>query len=209
MNAGEREELARLLPPVDHDLPEGRHRLLKEFVMTEVQKADRPRRLFRPAVFVPVLAAAAALAVAVPAFLGGGRPAYAIADNPDGTISITINEMKNPEALEDDLKDRGHDIEVDYVPQGKQCSPKERSQSWASQAEQDKFSPWPPQDSDEPKIVIDPSVLKEGQTGVMMFSVSEPSTGGMIAGTYIRVSNGPVAECVLVDSDGAPLDAGS
>lgn len=208
MNAGEREELARLLPPVEHDLPEGRHRLLKEFVMTETQAAARPRRLTRPAVLVPVLAAAAALAVAVPTFLGSGDPAYAIADNPDGTVSITVNEMRDPEALEADLKGRGYNIEVDYVPVGKQCSPRERSQSWAE--EEDAFSPWPPPSpSKEPRIVIDPSALKAGQTGVLMFGIIEPPTGGMVIGANIRVSNGPVAECVLVDSDGAPLGGGS
>ncbi|MER5624710.1 hypothetical protein ABT061_27125 [Streptosporangium sp. NPDC002544] len=207
---GQIEELARLLPvPVERDLPAGRRRLLKEFVMQEIQQDTRPRErvgrrlLRRPAFLVPALAAAAALAVAVPVFVSGGSPAYAVARNPDGTIHITINEAKNPEGLQASLRGMGLNAVVDYIPTGKKCSPQPRSQSFLSNQEAP-LSVWPAPEGQEVGFTIDPRVVKDGQTAVLEFSVSE-SSAGMIAGIWARVSDGPVADCELVDSTEAPL----
>lgn len=170
--------------------------------MTEIHN-DTPRRsLLRPAILGPALGLAAAAAVAIPLFLGGGTPAYAIAKNPDGTLSITFHDAKNAKGLESDLRAMGYNVKVDYVPDGKQCSPKPRSQGWVPMDEQ-KLGVFPSTvELEEPSFQIDPRVLKEGQTGVLMFSLSEDER---IAGIMARVSNGPVADCTLVDSDDAPL----
>ncbi|MFI6325671.1 hypothetical protein ACIBG8_49720 [Nonomuraea sp. NPDC050556] len=170
--------------------------------MTEIQNTAPRRSLFRPAVLAPVLGLAAAAAVAIPLLIGGGAPAYAIAKNPDGTLSITFNDVKNAKGLESDLRAMGYDIKVDYVPDGKQCSPKPRSQSWVPKDEQ-ALIPFPPTfDPGEPAFPLDPRVIKEGQVGVLMLSLSDDDR---LLGTWARVSNGPVADCTLVDSDGAPL----
>ncbi|MGW0593576.1 hypothetical protein [Streptosporangium sp. NPDC002607] len=203
---GQIEELARLLPvPVERDLPAGRRRLLKEFVMQEIDQEVRPRKrvLRRPAFLVPALAAAAALAVAVPVFVSGGSPAYAVAQNPDGTIHITINEAKNPEDLQAILRGMGLNAVVDYIPAGKKCSPQPRSQSFLSDQEAP-LSVWPAPEGQEVGFTIDPRVVKDGQTAVLEFSVGE-SSAGVIAGIWARVSDGPVADCELVDSTEAPL----
>ncbi|MEV7967387.1 hypothetical protein AB0O34_15590 [Sphaerisporangium sp. NPDC088356] len=204
--------------PEERDLPVGRHQQLKEFVMTEIQSTPQ-RSLFRPAILAPALGLAAAAAVAVPLFLGGGTPAYAVARNPDGTVNITFHDAKNAKGLEQDLRDMGYNIKVDYVPDGKQCSPKPRSQSWVSK-ESAPLSVFPGQaETNEPSFTIDPSVIKEGQTGVLMFSIGtykgDPIEGNavvddttqktIIGGIWARVSNGPVADCTLVDSDETPL----
>ncbi|WP_406311891.1 hypothetical protein OHA77_24750 [Streptosporangium sp. NBC_01639] len=207
MNASEREELARLLPfQVEPELPRDRHRHLKEFVMTEIHQDAQPakpkRRLLRPAVLAPVLAAAAAVAIAAPLALGGGA-AYAVSQNDDGTILITINEAKNPKSLQADLKGMGLNAIVDYVPMGKQCSPQPRSQNFLSKEEASLSVSSPPENWGR-GFTIDPKVVKDDQVAVLEFSVSEHQ-GGVVAAIRARVSTGPVADCELVDGPGAPL----
>src|SRR3954447_19347710 len=101
MNAEEREELARLLPPQrEPELPPDRHRQLREFVMTQIHQDAKPRRrLLRPAVLAPAVAAAVAAAITAPLAFGGGA-AYAISRRPDGTIDITIKQAKDPKKLQ-------------------------------------------------------------------------------------------------------------
>lgn len=203
MNAEERAELARLLPPpVAAELPADRHRQVKEFVMTQIQQEIRPRRrLLRPAIVAPALAAAAAVAVAAPLALGGGT-AYAIAKRPDGTIQITIKQAKDPKKLQADLRRMGLNAIVDYIPYGKKCSPQPRSRGFLS-AEKAPLVVWPPTNPD-PGFTIDPRVVRPGQTAVLEFSVSSrPHL--QVAGIWARVSTGPVAPCTLVDSTEAPL----
>ncbi|MER6946653.1 hypothetical protein ABT294_21735 [Nonomuraea sp. NPDC000554] len=208
--------------PVERDLPEGRHQLLKEFVMTEIEKQKKPKRgLLRPLVLAPVLAGAAALAIAVPTLLGGGEPAYAVTDNPDGTVLIEINELRDPDGLQAALRRRGYNVVVNYIPDGKKCSPQPRSTNWVPDS---KTIRMPTGDFSTPTFLFDPSVIKAGQTAVLEFSISEPlppevsikpgqenvvdlesQAGGMLIGVWDRVSKGPVADCKLVDTTEAPL----
>ncbi|MEU8250761.1 hypothetical protein [Nonomuraea sp. NPDC048916] len=189
--------------PAERDLPEGRHRLLKEFVMTEIDKKQPKRGWLRPLVLAPALVGAAAVAVAVP-LLFGGAPAYAVTDNPDGTIQVQINEVRNPEALEVTLREHGANVVVDYVPQGKKCGPEPRSERFLSK-EEAPLTVFPPPEPGEPGFTIDPSVIKEGQTGVLEFTVIEVEGAGTVAGVWARVADGPVADCELFDTTDAPL----
>src|SRR5690606_14346685 len=173
--------------PEERDLPEGRHRQLKEFVMTSLD--DKPRSRPRLRVLAPALGLAAAAAVAFPLVLGG-TPAHAVAENPDGTVSITINEAKDPKALEAELRGMGHDIVVDYLPEGKTCATRPRSQNWVPE-EQARLAVSPPT-SDAGDFQIDLRQIKEGQTGVLEFAVREPQDGSVVAGIWARVSDGPV-----------------
>ncbi|WP_424533078.1 hypothetical protein ACOZ38_22020 [Sphaerisporangium viridialbum] len=209
MNAGERDELARLLPfQVEPELPQGRHRQLKEFVMTEIHQHDRPAkpkwRLSRPAVLVPVLATATIMAIAVPLAFGGGAQAYAISRTDDGLINIMINEAKKPKDLQADLRAMGLNAVVDYIPTGKECSPQPRSQDFVSDQEAP-LAVLPPQKGQD--FTINPKVVKHGQTAVLEFSVYEGPDMTIAQGSA-RVSNGPVADCVLVDSTEAPPQNG-
>ncbi|GAA4511360.1 MULTISPECIES: hypothetical protein [Nonomuraea] len=210
MNKAERESLAGLLPfEAEPQLPNGRQRLLKEFVMVEIRRsAERPRRrLVRPALLAPALALGVAVAVGVPTLLGGGTPAYAVSKNADGTLTITINQAKDPKPLEATLRGMGVNAVVDYIPGGKRCSPQPRSTSFLSRQEAQNpadgrpFHIWPP-NTDEPGFRIDPAAIKPGQTAVLEFSVSADDK---TAGIWANISNGPVAACTLVDSDEAPL----
>ncbi|MEV0198407.1 hypothetical protein [Nonomuraea sp. NPDC050691] len=194
----------------ERDLPEGRHRLLKEFVMTEIehkaQKARAPRRrLLRPAVLAPVLGLAAAAAVALPLLVGGGDPAYAVTDNPDGTVRIQINEVRDADKLEADLRAKGMSVVVDYVPKGKKCSPQPRAARFLPEEEAPLYVV-PDGKDDGPGFVIDPRVIKDGQTGVLEFSVfDDPDDPVRVAAIWARVAEGAVADCTLVDTTEPPL----
>ncbi|MGN9843529.1 hypothetical protein ACTMTI_35935 [Nonomuraea sp. H19] len=211
--------------PTERDLPEGRHRLLKEFVMTEIDNKPPRKRLPRLAILAPVLGLAVAVAVAVP--LVGGTPAYALNKTPDGLINITINEVKDPKKLQEDLRAMGANVVVDYIPRGKKCSPQPRSSHFLSR-EEAPLSVFPrPADVTEPGFVIDPKVIGPGQTGVLEFSISKVgdetegtdygTTGAdgslivrdekeiIVVGNWFRVGEDPIADCTLVDTTDAPL----
>ncbi|GAA3151788.1 hypothetical protein [Nonomuraea roseoviolacea] len=193
----------------ERDLPEGRHRLLKEFVMTEIDRAaeqSRPRRrLLRPAVLAPVLGLAAAAALALPLFVGGGSPAYALTDNPDGTVRVQINELRDADKLEADLRAKGINMVVDYIPQGKKCSPQPRAARFLPD-EQAPLIAMLTHDDGEATFVIDPRVIKDGQTGVLEFTVFKAPDGpAAVTPVWARVAEGTVADCTLVDTTEPPL----
>jgi hypothetical protein len=188
--------------PAERDLPEGRHRLLKEFVMSEIDRAPAKRRLPRHTVLAPALGAVAAAAVALPLLFGGG-PAYAVTKGADGLVHITINEAKDPESLEADLRAMGANVKVDYIPMGKKCSPQPRSSRFLGTKEAP-LVVFPPPEGSESGFTIDPKVIGPGQTGVLEFSVGEVG-GSVVAGIWARVGESPIAACELVDTAEAPL----
>ncbi|WP_433465395.1 hypothetical protein [Spirillospora sp. CA-128828] len=203
MNDGEREELARLLPPRDEPrLPPDRQRHLKEFVMTEIRQEVKPKRrllLLRPAVLVPVLAAAAAVAIGAPRVLGGNEAAYAVSKQKDGTILITLGDMKNPKRLQGDLREMGLNAVVDFLPDGKQCAePRVQNRLPTSS----KLSVRPKVDRDRGVFAIDPRVVKSGQTVVLEFALGGFGSGGT-AGMSSVITDGPVKACKLVDGPGS------
>src|SRR5215207_3323751 len=153
------------------------------------------------------LAGAVVLAIGVSAVLGGGAPAYAayaVTDNPDGTITIKIYEAKDAKGLQATLRSRGFNVIVDYVPADKTCAPQPRSTTWVPGVRLAR-----PQtvteEGEGAGFRIDPSVVKPGQTVVLEFLVKE-GDGGIQAGISDRVSAGPVADCVLVDRPEGPRD---
>ncbi|GIH80772.1 hypothetical protein [Planobispora longispora] len=189
----DRDELAGLLSPAPRPhLSPGRFLLLKERVMSDITTTPRRPRL----VPVAVAAVAAAAATAAAVFLGTG-PAYAVTDNPDGTITVKIYQAEDPEGLQAELRARGFNAIVDYVPEGKKCSPQPRSTTWVegvrlagpqSEAEEDGGA----------GFRLDPSKVGPGQVAVLEFMV-KGSGLTLQAGISDRVSAGPVAECTLVD----------
>jgi len=81
-----------------------------------------PHRLRRWALPVGVAAAgAAALAIAQP--FGGATPAFAVEQGSDGTVTVEINRLDGPEALEAALAEHGITAAVDYPEEGTMCSP--------------------------------------------------------------------------------------
>ncbi|WP_433245753.1 hypothetical protein ACQPYK_44000 [Streptosporangium sp. CA-135522] len=72
---------------------------------------------------VAVAGIAAAAVVAVPLITGSESPAYALTRNGDGSITLKINEFRDPDQVEKDLADLGVKADVSYVEPGKRCAP--------------------------------------------------------------------------------------
>jgi hypothetical protein len=194
--------------PEERGLPEGRHHQLKEFVMTEIKTAPKPRRRFLRPMFLAPAAGIAAAAVVAPLLWGGGQAAFAVTRTDDGLVGITFKEAHDPEPLEEKLRSMGINVVVDYIPAGKNCEERPRSTNWVPKEEAplSHLSPEKTEAAKEPTFFIDPSAIKEGQTGVLAFSVDYKHPAGVVGGIWARVSAGPVKPCTLVDSDRAPLD---
>lgn len=104
----EREEMARLLSvPAERDLPGGRHHLLKDYVMREIQQnaesaeAKKPttwlsysrrsgRQRFGLRLALPAGLAAAVAGIALTALPAQTAAAYTLQDTSDGTVKLTI-----------------------------------------------------------------------------------------------------------------------
>ncbi|MFB9675730.1 hypothetical protein [Streptosporangium vulgare] len=69
-----------------------------------------------------VAASAAATAVAAALAIGSGAPAYAVAESPDGTLTVTVNELHDPEGLEAKLGAAGVKADVTFLAPGTRCA---------------------------------------------------------------------------------------
>lgn len=85
------------------------------------QAAGRPRRAARRRLTGAAVAAAALAAVVVPTAVGSRAPAYAVTRNTDGSITVTIKELRDAGRLERELADRGARTDITYLPQHKRC----------------------------------------------------------------------------------------
>ncbi|MER6946359.1 hypothetical protein ABT294_20225 [Nonomuraea sp. NPDC000554] len=171
------------------------------------------RRLFAGAA---VAGLAAAAAIAVPLLTGSETPAYAVTKNGDGTIQVRINEFRDADKLEQDLKQMGVTADVSYIKPGKRCEPprgkvigEAQPDANASQEERLKtlrnslsYKAAHPGDK---AFEIDPSYVKEGQTLVLEFTENDDQTSGPEKprvlwefGGYLV--QGPVKPCKIIDN---------
>ena len=102
----------------------------KEHVLMELKAEivarNKARRLLvrrRLLTGAAVAGIAAAAAVAVPFLNGSVTPAYAVTKNTDGTITLKINEFRDPAQVEKDLAALGLTADVSYVKPGTRCAP--------------------------------------------------------------------------------------
>jgi hypothetical protein len=77
------------------------------------------QRVLRPA--LALAAAAAAVVAGLTATSGGGTPAFAVTESPDGTVTITITDYRDTAQLTGELKHLSLPAAVVYVPDGKYC----------------------------------------------------------------------------------------
>lgn len=66
---------------------------------------------------------AAAAMVAVPLVTGSESSAYALTRNPDGSLTLKINEFRDSDQVERDLAELGVKADVSYVKPGTWCAP--------------------------------------------------------------------------------------
>ncbi|MEU0569643.1 hypothetical protein ABZ297_30290 [Nonomuraea sp. NPDC005983] len=192
-------------------------RLLME-LKTEIASRQAKRRRFtgrRLFAGAAVAGLAAAAAIAVPLLTGSETPAYAVTKNGDGTIRVQINEFRDADQLETDLKKLGVTADVTYIKPGKRCEPS-RGQVIGEKTS-DKNAPREEvlkamRESTSYKAVhmrdggadIDPSYVKPGQTLVMEFTENEDQTSGPEKPRVLwqfggYVVQGPVKPCKIID----------
>ncbi|WP_345572670.1 hypothetical protein [Nonomuraea rosea] len=103
---------ASIPPATPEDLSGARRRLLDGM---------HPRRRV---VTVPRLAIAAGVAAGVAAtalVAGTGTSAYAVSKSPDGTLTVTLSELRDPEGLEAELGKAGINADVTFLAPGTHC----------------------------------------------------------------------------------------
>ena len=137
---------------------------------------------------------AAGLVVGIPAVTGDHTPAaHAVTDNPDGTVTITVNRLEDPEGLERELAARGITADVSFAPAGKMCrSIPERFQR-VDDAPHEVFIGV--DRGNEPLRVWPDDV--EGKTLVLEGRAESHDPDLFLLTQY--VVSGPVDPCVLVD----------
>ncbi|MGR6914649.1 hypothetical protein ACU635_10400 [[Actinomadura] parvosata] len=201
----------------------------KEHVLMElraeiVARNEARRRRVRRRLFTGVAVAglAAAAAVAAPLLTGSETPAYAVTKNTDGTITLKINEFRDPAQVEQDLGKLGVTADVSYVKPGTRCAPdRGESDSGPSFTKEELRSKDPAvrkrindaiANSPNAKALkigrgevrIDPHHIKPGQTAVMEFTENADQTSGpekpralwQFSGYLVT---GPVAPCRIID----------
>ncbi|NJP89830.1 hypothetical protein HCN51_10290 [Nonomuraea sp. FMUSA5-5] len=185
----------------------------------EARRRRVRRRLFTGAALAGLAAVAA---VAAPLLTGSETPAYAVTKNTDGTITLKINEFRDPAQVEQDLKDLGVTADVSYVKPGTRCAPgRGESDSGPSFTKEELQSKDPAvrkrikdaiDNSPNAKALkigrgevrIDPHHIKRGQTAVMEFTENADQTSGpekpralwQFSGYLVT---GPVAPCRIID----------
>ncbi|MFI6478657.1 hypothetical protein ACIBH1_12030 [Nonomuraea sp. NPDC050663] len=107
--------------------------------VVEARAADappvHPRRRRRQAIRIGAIAAVAAGVITVPTLLSGGTaPAYAVAENADGSLTITVNEIKDPATLEAKLRSHGVRSKVTI---GQRCGTPDTAAHFRTEPHQD------------------------------------------------------------------------
>ncbi|WP_043636510.1 hypothetical protein [Nonomuraea candida] len=176
---------------------------LKAEITTRAERRRTVRRLFTGAAIAGLAAAAA---IAVPLLTGTEQPAYAVAENADGTINVQLNEFRDADKLEQDLKEMKVTADITYLKPGKSCradrgkiigggSPEE----WEGSAS-DRAVRLLPQGG----ITIDPRHVGDGRTLVMAFTekrgqaprTEKPEVKWQFSAYVVE---GQVKPCVVVD----------
>lgn len=126
---------------------------------------------------------------------------------PDGSILISINEGKDPEALERRLVDLGVPAVVDFLDSGFGCDPA-RSTGWVPDPPGEELFGWDPASPDlASRFVLHPDQLGPGETAVFEFQIDEHG-GQVAANVTLRLSTSEVGPCEpvpnasIVDAEG-------
>ncbi len=159
-------------------------------------EARRPVRRRRRLVLATAGAGlfAAAIVFGVPAVNGDRAPAaHAVTSNDDGTVTITVNRLEDPDGLERELA--AHDItaDVSFTPPGKSCG---IIPDRVLGAEDRPHQVDVRIDRGDDSLTLRPADLA-GRT-LVIEGRADPSMPDIFAFDYY-VASGPVAPCELVD----------
>ncbi|MEU8195789.1 hypothetical protein AB0C10_18585 [Microbispora amethystogenes] len=179
----------------------GARRRLMDGMHTRRRVVTAPRLL--------VAAGVAAAAVAAPLIAGGGTPAYAVTENPDGTITVALNEMRDPEGLRADLLAAGVTADVSFLAPRTRCADPRFEGTDPSYG-----SPGPTgalrtgverwrsfqatQVVDVHKIRIRPEFIRPGETLVLEFRDNRNAQRPWTLGAWLARAGSPVKPCTPV-----------
>lgn len=201
----------------------------KEHVLMELKDEivarnnDRRRRGRRRLLTGAAAAGLAALAAVTVPFLNGSEaPAYAVTKNTDGTITLKINEFRDPAKVEKDLAALGLTADVSYTKPGTRCAEGRGQTDVGPTFSKEELKSKDPEvqkkireaieNSPNSKafklgngeVRINPRLIKAGQTAVMEFTENEDQTSGPekprpLWGFGGYIVTGPVKPCEVVD----------
>ncbi|MEV0613682.1 hypothetical protein AB0I81_10205 [Nonomuraea sp. NPDC050404] len=112
---------AAIPPAGPEELAGARRRLLDGMHHGQQPVLAAPRRVLT-APRLLVAAGVAAAVVLAPLFVGTDTTAYAVAKSPDGTVTVTVNELRDPAGLQDRLAAAGVKADVTFLEEGKWCA---------------------------------------------------------------------------------------
>ncbi|WP_327585975.1 hypothetical protein OHA25_02325 [Nonomuraea sp. NBC_00507] len=181
--------------------------LLMDLKAEIAARAERRRRIARRIYAGGAVAGlTAAAAIAVPLLTGTETPAYAVSKSADGTVRVEINEFRDADRLERDLKDAGVTADVTYLKAGTECDP-DRGKRAGGQGRPgtEEFRKSPSANVARPRdrgLEIYPKYIGKDQTLLLEFAESDPSAGQEKKGVLWRLTTGlitgPVKPCVAV-----------
>ncbi|MFI9558040.1 hypothetical protein [Nonomuraea endophytica] len=190
---------ATVQPGTEEDLAGARRRLLNGM---------RPRRRFATAPRLLVAAGAAAAVVATPLIVATGTPAYAVTTNPDGTITVAVNELRDPDALEADLRAAGVAADVTFLPTDTWCAETPRFDS-VDAAYDSEVAPAPGEVQrwrsfqatrilSQRELKISPEHIRPGETVVLEYSETPAGPGPWQLGTWLAEAGSTVKPCTPI-----------
>lgn len=138
------------------------------------QRRLRTRRWLGAVASVVVLGATAVIA---PVYFGGTPPAYAVVDNPDGSVTLTIREVQRFEEATAKLRERG--IPAIAVPLRDNCTETGRSLEVPMAAVDFEFT------AGASKVTIDPNRIPADAT-VVLATENQSDHWIVTGGVYAR-----------------------
>jgi hypothetical protein len=187
---------------------------LRAMVAANAEPERRPRGTRRRLALAGGVAVLLAVAAGAGVLLlsGGAQPAYAVTPNGDGTVTVTINSLRDASGLEQKLREAGVPAVVTYLPSGKACR-----QPWFTPAGHAGLGEMRSSSGGRPggpTTFTVGSNLPAGDTIVITTQTgSNPAGSGPDAvGIGIAVASGDVRPCQVVDAPPGhpfgPLDVG-
>ncbi|WP_436759123.1 hypothetical protein [Streptosporangium sp. V21-05] len=175
----------------------------------------RPRRRLATAPRLLVAAGVAAAAVGTTLIIGNDTPAYALAMSPDGTLTVTVNELRDPEGLQAKLGAAGVRADVTFLATGTRCAaprfaavdstydgPPAAGPEELRTAVNESRSPKAATVTSIRTIRISPEHIKPGETLVMEFRDNANAQAPWRLGTWLAQANTPVRPCTPVEDTG-------
>ncbi|WP_329088446.1 hypothetical protein [Streptosporangium sp. NBC_01469] len=189
-------------PATPGELAEARRRLLDGM-------RPRPRFVTAPRLLV---AAGVAAAAATALVIGNNTPAYALARSSDGTLTVTVNELRDPDGLQAKLGAAGVEADVTFLAAGTRCAAPRFA------AVDSTYDGPPTTGPDELRAVanesrsfkatkvtsirtirISPEHIKPGETLVMEFRDNPNGQAPWQLGSWLAQANTPVQPCTPVE----------